>query len=456
MAGKLGDTMQIGRYPKIYHYHIPKCGGTSIAWWLNQHVSDRRLFKPFTHTPLADNFPELIDLATLAAAERQEEPRRRQAFFGADVISTHASMLGAAPEGAFSFTVLRSPSARLLSQIADWRRLGEQDFARAPAGAGPIVADAGRLSVAAYLAKHGRQVNLFNNHITRAVAAFTEGVEARRKMSLSDLAASARETLDARLQFVGIVERPVATFGRLADLLGFAPEPHPPRMNRSDSASTLASEAEEAKDIMGELTSFDQEIYDHALQRFAARDAEAGEAYCRAAFETRHAADTVGRLDGVACGDDIVFSVRDPLVGSGFHGRDGAGLEGCCVWSGPLPTFLLYVPAPAGVRIALRLWVRGYANLGQRERLRVFADGVERPHRFEPAAGYAEALVVEARTTRAFVALEIDVGDTTTTGEPGTPTFEPRRRGLAFDRYGWRALPDQEAKSSRYMCSRTE
>lgn len=85
--------MQIGRFAKIYHYHIPKCGGTSIAWWLNQHVSDRRLFRPFTHTPLADNFPGQVDLASLVEAERREAPGRRQAFFGADVISTHASLL---------------------------------------------------------------------------------------------------------------------------------------------------------------------------------------------------------------------------------------------------------------------------------------------------------------------------------------------------------------------------
>ena len=39
-----------------------------------------------------------------------------------------------------------------------------------------------------------------------------------------------------------------------------------------------------------------------------------------------------------------------------------------------------------------------------------------------------------ARATRSFVALEVDVGETTTTGEPNTPAFDARRRGLAFVR----------------------
>ena len=432
--------MQIGRFAKIYHYHIPKCGGTSIAWWLNQHVSDRRLFRPFTHTPLADNFPGQVDLASLVEAERREAPGRRQAFFGADVISTHASLLGAQPEDAFCFTVLRRPDARLLSQIADWRRLGEQDLGRLPSGVGLIVGDAARLRVADFLARHGRAVNLFNNHITRGIAAFSMGVEARRRASLPELAEVARSALARQFQFVGVAERPEATLGRLADLLGFAPEPNPPRMNRTDSVATLGAEAAEAGDLIAELTRFDQDVYDHALGLFLTRDAQAGAAYDRASFEARHAAATIGRLESVASGDDIVFSVRDPLVGSGFHGRDGAGLDGCCVWSGPSSAFLVYMPVPSGARLALRLWVRGYASLDQRNRLRVRVDGVERTHRFEPAPGYAEAVVVEAATPRDFVALEIDVGATTTTGEPGTPSFDPRPRGLAFDRYGWRAL----------------
>ena len=41
-----------------------------------------------------------------------------------------------------------------------------------------------------------------------------------------------------------------------------------------------------------------------------------------------------------------------------------------------------------------------------------------------------------------LLGLEVDVGATTTTGEPGTASYDSRRRGLAFDRYGWRALPE--------------
>ena len=351
-------------------------------------------------------------------------------------------MLEATPPGAFCFTVLRDPGARLISTIADWRRLQSHDLDSVDREFGAIVADAGRMSVARFLKKHGRSVHLFDNHITRAIAAFTLELEARRKTALADLAAIAHDNLRTRFQFVGIAESSGDTLRRLADLLGFAPESDPPRMNRTDSASALVAETEEAREVIAELTRFDQEIYDHALKLFFVRDAAAGRGYDRAAFEARHAAATVARIEGVASGDDIVFSVRDPIVGAGFHGRDGAGRDDCCVWSGPSPAFVVYMPAPSAARLAIRLWVRGYATADQRERLRVRVrvDGVERPHSFEPADGYAETIVVEAATQRDFVALEIDVGATTTTGEPGTPSFDPRSRGLAFDRYGWRVL----------------
>lgn len=441
-VNKIDVVMQVGRYAKIYHYHIPKCGGTSIAWWLNQHASDRRLHRALKLTRQGDNYPGLVDPSALAEAERLEAPRRRMAFFAADIVSDHTPMPEATPDGAFCFTVLRDPGARIVSKIADWRRLRRHDLDSLDPGVAAIVADAGRLSVARFLKTHGCSAHLFNNHIARALAAFTLNVEARRRTALADLAAIARDNVGERFQFVGISEYPGDTLNRLADLLGFAPESDPPRMNRTDSASALAAEAEEARDVLAELTRFDRELYDHALRLFFARDAAAGRSYDRAAFETRHAAATVGRIDGVASGDDIVFSVRDPLVGSGFHGRDGAGLDGCCVWSGPSPAFVLYMPVPSAARLALRLWVRGYASLSQRDRLRVRVDGVERPHRFEQADGYAEAIAVEVTTQRDFVALEIDVGETATTGEPGTPSFDPRLRGLAFDRYGWRALAE--------------
>jgi hypothetical protein len=296
------------------------------------------------------------------------------------------------------------------------------------------------MSVVRFLEKHGRSVHLFDNHITRAIAAFTLELEARRKTALADLAAIAHDNLRTRFQFVGIAESSGDTLRRLADLLGFAPESDPPRMNRTDSAAALMAETEEARDVIAELTRFDQEIYDHALKLFFVRDAAAGRGYDRAAFEARHAASTVARLEGVASGDDIVFSVRDPIVGAGLHGRDGAGRADCCVWSGPSPAFVVYMPVPSGVPLAIRLWVRGYATTDQRSRLRVRVDGVERPHHFEQADGYAEAIVVEAMSQRDHVALEIDVGATTATGQRGTPSFDPRPRGLAFDRYGWRVL----------------
>ena len=179
-------------------------------------------------------------------------------------------------------------------------------------------------------------------------------------------------------------------------------------------------------------------MYRAALARFAAHDEAPGESYDRSEFERRHAPTTVMQLNGYAQGPDVVFSVRDPLVASGVHGRDGAGAENCCVWTGPSSTFLVYMPAPEGLRLQVRLWIRGYASVEQRQRLSFRIDGAPCPHRFEAAPGYAEVAVLETTARRPFVAIEGDVGETCTTGVKGTASYDSRLRGVAFDRYGWR------------------
>ncbi len=53
----------------------------------------------------------------------------------------------------------------------------------------------------------------------------------------------------------------------------------------------------------------------------------------------------------------------------------------------------------------------------------------------QPEAGYAEILLADVRTTRDFIALEIDVGATASDAQ--MPSGDARYRGFSFDAYGW-------------------
>jgi hypothetical protein len=421
---------------KVFHYHLRKCGGTSINWWMSQYVPDR--CDIHASAPQLLNSAVLDDPESVRRAEALEEPIGRQIFYCGDWLVSHFHFVKLAPDGSFCFTVMRDPKARLLSQVADWRRLGPHDVAALSSRSASLVLESGQLPLDVYLAKRARGTGALDNYLVRALAAATIGIRAMREDDMASLARIATENLETRFDFVGIAERPQATLGRLADLLACPPEPTTPRRNRTDSSRLLAEESNAADELLRELTAFDQPLYELALRRFAEQHEARGAAYDREQFERRHAAGAIASLKGSRRGPDVVFSVHEPLIGFGFHGRDGAGLDNCCVWSGPSSVFVIYMPAPPDVRLQARLWVRGYANARQRETLTVAVDGAPHSHRFEPEAGYADVVVVEAKCTRGFLALEIDVGETSTTGEPGSLTFDSRERGLAFDQYGWR------------------
>jgi hypothetical protein len=425
---------------KVFHYHLKKCGGTSINWWMRQYVPDRCDIHP--SAPQWPSSALLGDREAVERAEALEEPIGRQMFYCGDWYVSHLPFVKWAPEGSFCFTVMRDPKARLLSQVADWRRLGPHDVTALSSHWASLVLESAQLPLADYLAKWARGVGALDNYLVRALAAATIGIRAMAEDDMASLARIAAGNLGTRFDFVGIAERPQVTLGRLADLLACPPEPTTPRRNHTDSGRLLAEESNAADELLRELTAFDQPLYELALRRFAEQHEAEGAAYDREQFERRHAARSIARLKGSRRGPDVVFSVHEPLIGFGFHGRDGAGLDNCCVWSGPSSVFVIYMPVPPNVRLLVRLWVRGYANARQRETLTVAVDGAPHSHRFEPEAGYADVVIVEAKSTRSFLALEIDLGETSTTGEPGSQTFDSRERGLAFDLYGWRVSTD--------------
>jgi hypothetical protein len=132
--------------------------------------------------------------------------------------------------------------------------------------------------------------------------------------------------------------------------------------------------------------------------------------------------------------------VRAPIIGSGYHGRDGSGMASCAVWTGPGTRTTLYMPTPPNTPLSLLVWIRGYVDGRQRDQLRVRVDGRSVPHYFGVTGGYADLLTIDTYSIRNFVRLEIDLDETLESGDPGTRQYDARERGFAFDSYGWRPL----------------
>ncbi len=427
------------KYRRIYYYHLKKCGGSTLNHWLDTLTFDSRTQNPawIGSWLLGDRL-----LETSPARAAIDAARARSMFHWADVVHSHAAIRRYVPPGTLSMTMLRDPVERLISQVTDWRRLRPEDVANEIAPVAACVLDSGKLPLRDLLRRHaygdGGQRYL-DNYMTRALAA---GQLGRLVLDISDperLLEIALQSLETDYDFVGITEKHELSRNALCALTGLAPPRRLPALNVSRESGTSSPECEGPADLLDDLTRTDKVLYEHACRLFEQRHRHAAETYDSLEFERHHAATLLSELRGSHHEGATRYSVRDPIVGSGFHGRDGARQPDCAVWTGPDRSTTLYIPTPPDMPLSLLVWIRGFVSAEQRAEVRVKVDGKHLPHRFDAADGYADVLVVDARSSRSFARLDIEVEETRCSGAPGTDLHDPRKRGLAFDSYGWRA-----------------
>lgn len=428
--------MLTGRYRRIYYYHLKKCGGSTLNQWLDTLTFDERV-----------NDPAWIGAWLFGDPQVQVTPERvardnawgKSVFQWSDVIHSHAALRAYAPPRTFCFTVLRNPVERLISQVFDWRRLEAADAALQPPHVQACVRDSRDLPLRAFLERHafdgGRMI--LNNFLTRALAAGRIG---RIVLTVEDprlLLESAIQSLEKDYDLVGLTEELDLSRNAFCALVGLPPAKPISRINRSRNAGEPDPEIAEAAELLQELTAVDQIVYEQAVRLFNQRYRDLGRHYADADFEAQHASALLSELRGRFDRHAARFSVRGPLIGSGFHGRDGAGTPECAVWTGPSCQTTLYFPVPAEMDLRAVLWIRGYAAPHLRDQLRVRVNGQPVAHRFVRSPGVADLLIAETASDRDFMRLDLEVDETLPYGTPHGGPFDPRMRGIAFDAFGW-------------------
>ena len=430
-----GPYVTVGTFRRIYHYHLKKCGGSTLNQWLDTLTADRRAMNPkWTGSwLLGDREAERV-----ITRHSFDAAKAKSIFHWSDVVHSHAALRAYAPPDTFCMTMLRDPVERLVSQVSDWRRLGPVDTASDPAFVQACVADSQSMTLCGFLKQYayGAGRMLFDNYMTRALAATRIGRLVLEVDNADRLLDIARQSLENDYGFVGLTEELDLSRNAICCLLGLPPARPGSVLNESRAASASDQEANHASTLLDDLTRTDQELYRRACQLFNRHHRRIAETYDAKAFETHHATRQLSQLRGMEDEDSTRYSVRDPIIGSGFHGRDSAGQTFCAIWTGPGSKSTLYIPVPSDLPLSLLIWIRGYATLWQRERLRLKIDGHPAKHRFRPADGYADVLIIEASTTRDFVRLEFNTGGTACCLEP--QGYDPRQRGIAINSYGWR------------------
>ncbi len=416
---------------RIYHYHLKKCGGTSLNSWLEWHFPDDGRW-----TEAVDNQYYL--------AMRAGTPPIQQALASLLEASpgafTHIPLSGILPPQTFSVTVLRNPVKRIVSQISDWRR----EFAEGKhPGHSPevrAIEHAANMSLRDFLSAHSASPlrGLFDNYQTRALA--TRAGEPADEGDAYALLPAAKATLERDYGVVGLTERMKETRAAICSYLGLVPDEEAGGA-RNVTADRFVSrdELRDASEIVGRFTAVDEELYAHARLLFLNRHAERAQ-YSELDFEAKHAAKAVQRLRPVLREQNVFLSVRDAILGSGIHGRDGAGTDNCAVWTGPTTRTVLYMPCPVEKMLKVKLWIRGYAAERIRSQVRFEIDDRLTPHAFVSSPESHEVAEIYATPKRSFLKLTILVDETLTSLEAGGGNADERKRGLAFDGYGWSAV----------------
>ena len=247
----------------------------------------------------------------------------------------------------------------------------------------------------------------------------------------------ALQSLENDYHLVGLTENSDLSRNAFCQMVGLAPAAKIPTINSSRKSDGIGPDLRGARDMLKSLTRVDRIVYDRARQLFYQRHRKTAETYDAADFEAVQAPRLLTEMRGIHRAGATSYSVRQPLIGSGFHGRDGAGHGSCAVWTGPDTRTTLYIPTPANMNLSLLVWIRGYVDGRQREQLRVRVEGKPTAHYFAVADGYADLLVIPTCPNRDFVRLELEIDETLESGDPGDELYDSRERGIAFDSYGW-------------------
>jgi hypothetical protein len=431
------------QYRGLYFYHLKKTAGSTLSPWLDTVTADERVFDPAWVGPALFGHWQI---------ELNDQPPSgdpevlRALFYWSDVIQSHKPLRPFAPAGTLCMTVLRDPVQRLVSQVTDYRRLTPADWAETTGSFRDLIADTNRLPLRNYLERYGHNEGrlLLDNHMTRSLAVGRLGPSVVLVEDAGTLLDAALSSLENDYDVIGLTEYLDISRNALCAMAGWPPAGEIRRLNCSRGSQDHDPAIAEASGILHSLTRFDRIVYERASALFEDRHRAIGETYDMQAFETGAASSVLHRLSGTHRDGATFFSVRLPIMGSGFHGRDDAGKPTCAVWSGPATCLTLYMPTPPNVDLSLLVWIRGYAAERQRHQIQVRVDGQPAPHNLVQADGYADLLTIDSRTERGFVRLEIEIDQTLTSVEAGSEGYDERKRGFSFDGYGWRLLPSDD------------
>lgn len=239
-------------------------------------------------------------------------------------------------------TLLREPVQRCFSMIEHWRRIPDASLADFDPVRRELLVDARSLPVEAFVQKHAHRLS---DHQTKILAGEANPVANPPRVPL--LAAAIANL--ASVEYVGLTERMTETAACLSSAMGFFDSMNTQKLNVTRDDRRLSSaEKEQVRGLLAELNQADTALYAEGELRFVRWLGR----WKHERFRER----SPSRPRLLAVGEACRFTMDEPLVGDGWHEREG-GPEQSCRWGGPqrLSSLFLEVAAVGSLELTIRL-----------------------------------------------------------------------------------------------------
>jgi predicted O-methyltransferase YrrM len=314
--------------------HIPKTAGTAVASVLTQWFGVDEIM-PWS---MANVRPASHPATAIAS--------RRHKLFGIgmhldsdQVLSIRHALRHEQPP--FVFTVLRNPRERLISQYMHWRRTDDASLVGVSGQTRAAYLAARELPIGEFLAtRNPFIIEHFRNYQARLLAGFATAMA----MPNDQILATARANL-ASFDVVGRTSQLDDVLALVAEAYGWCPPGTVQQVNVSPRREAVQFD-DASENLIAEYNSIDDVLWHDFVSLPPPPTTRSGTCF--------HDAEP-GVLTALLGSGETRFDMRQPLDGSGWHGREGESSE--VRWTGPGRRSVIRLSAPRGRRLTLSLQI---------------------------------------------------------------------------------------------------
>jgi len=370
---------------RLFLVHIPKTGGTTFCSFLESNYAEQHIINAQRFEKLRSCSGQREKFIGLLAEVQLITKQHLDFSYAKSLQAVHADMRLA--------TILRLPVDRAISSIEHWCRVPEESIAGHDPGRRELLRDARSLPLPDLVEKHQRWLS---NRQAKMLA----GEQECSPLNSDDLKATALKNLE-QIDYVGATDQMLPFAAAVAHFMGFFNSMNAHRLNVGRGASRLSAEQRQSiRSQLVELNQVDAVIYQEAELRCE----QLLHRWKKALFDLT--TPLVSRR--LSAGETAVYSMKEPLVGDGWHEREG-GIQTACRWAGPQRCSALYLALVPEGSFQVSIWMPSVISGEVLAGMAVRVGGVLVNHELTARDGFqvASATVSLADTEALWLHLEL-------------------------------------------------